>query len=59
MAKFEDMPKRIYVTLDDVSRDILAFQCRNLGMSKSNYICQLIKSTVDAEYSIKADGYKK
>lgn len=50
MAKFDDCPKRIYITLDDVARDVLAFQCKNLGMSKSNYICQLIKSTVDREY---------
>lgn len=53
MAKFEDCPKRIYITLDDVARDVLAFQCLNLGMSKSAFICQLIKSTVDRELILK------
>lgn len=50
MAKMDVCPPRIYITLDDISRETLIFQCARTGMSKSAFINQLIHSTVDRDY---------
>lgn len=49
MAKYDDCPKRIYITLDDEAKNILVFQCKRLGMSKTQYICNLIRNSVDRQ----------
>lgn len=46
---------RIFVTLTDVTKEILIFQCERTGMTKSQYINALIQSTVDREYVLKGE----
>lgn len=41
---------RIFITLNDITREILVFQCKRTGMTKSQYINYLIQSTVDRQY---------
>lgn len=50
MAKMDICPPRIYITLDEISRETLIFHCKRTGMSKSAYINQLLHDTVDRDY---------
>ena len=49
MAKIEDCPKRIYVSLDEEARNILIFHCKRTGQSKSQFICNLLRNSVDRQ----------
>lgn len=56
MAKIKDCPVRIYITLDEEARNALIFHCERTGMSKSNFICNLLRDSVDRQdpqFSIK------
>lgn len=57
MAQKIDCASRIFITLSDISREILVFQCERTGMSKSQFINMLIQNTVDREYLL--EGRKK
>lgn len=49
---------RIFITLTDITKEILVFQCERTGMTKSQYINMLIQNTVDRQYLTAGKGEK-